>query len=70
MKEAERGRNAEFSVAELDQYLRGIFPQVFHADSGLAIESGRRKQAAWWPTRHRHNPFPVRQIADGVIIPK
>jgi uncharacterized protein (TIGR00369 family) len=41
MKEAERGRKAELSIAELEQFLAAEFPQVFHAGSGLAIEDAR-----------------------------
>jgi uncharacterized protein (TIGR00369 family) len=50
MKKAE-GRTAVLSVAELEEFLRAEFPQVFNAESGVAIEDawhgGARVRQAW-----------------------
>ena len=49
MKKA--GRTAALSVAELEDFLRAEFPQVFNAGSGVAIEDawhgGARVRQAW-----------------------
>jgi uncharacterized protein (TIGR00369 family) len=50
MKKAE-GRTSALSVAELEEFLRAEFPQVFNAGSGVAIEDawhgGARVRQAW-----------------------
>jgi uncharacterized protein (TIGR00369 family) len=45
MQEAEGRRNAKLSVAELDAFLRKVFPEAFHGDSGLSIEEVRHGEA-------------------------
>jgi uncharacterized protein (TIGR00369 family) len=50
MKQSE-GRAAALTVPELEAFLRAEFPQVFNADSGVAIEDawhgGARVRQAW-----------------------